>query len=117
MAKMRIALAALDLSARHSEAFVAGLIHVFLGDGLPEAGPTGARFKLGLGAEESVVAADAAIDSVVVIVPGATGVRPLRAAVPGHLVGGRRELLLPVRIGLDDAGTLALPVGLPRLEY
>ena len=104
MAEMCVALAALDLRARHSEAFVGGLNHVFFCEGLPEAGPAGARFKLGLGAEKSVVAADAAIDSVLVVVPSASGVGTFGAGIAGHLVGDGWELLLPLRVRLGDAG-------------
>src|ERR1700722_4013049 len=101
---MGVALAALDFCARHSHGFIAGLDHVLLGDGLPEAGPAGARLELGFGAEESVVATDAAIDSLVVVVPGDAGVGALCAGLAGDGEGDRGELLLPLRVGLGDVG-------------
>src|SRR5580698_3682626 len=104
MAEMRVAEAARDRGARHAERKVADLAHVFLRNGLPEAGPAGARLEFGLGAEQGRGAANAAIEAFVVIVPIFAGIGAFRARMARYFerIGG--QLLLPLGIRFDDDG-------------
>ena len=103
MAKMCVALAAGDSRALHPQAHISYLHHILLGDGLPEAWPAGARLKLGLRAKDGVIAADATIEAVIVIVPGVARIGPLRAFVPGHLKRNRGKFLLPFPVGSNHS--------------
>ena len=86
VAKMSIALATGDSRALHSQAHIAYLDDVLLCDRLPEARPASAGFKFRFGTEDGVVAADASVKAVVVIIPGAAGKGALRTCMPGDLV-------------------------------
>jgi hypothetical protein len=62
VAEMGVALAAEHFGAFHAKAAVGLLDDVLFGDGSPEAWPAGAGLKLGVGAEQRIAAADAAVD-------------------------------------------------------
>ena len=115
MAEVGIALTAGDCCALHPQAHIVYFDDILLGNGLPKAWPSRAGFKLGLRAEDGVVAADAAVKTVVVIVPGAAGVGPLRAFAPRDLKRDWRKLLLPLRIGFDDLWNRNFARRLPRV--
>ena len=81
---MSVTLTAGNGSAFRPQAYIAYLDDVLLRNGLPEARPTRARFKFGLRAEDGVIAADAAIKTMVMVIPSAAGISALRASTPGH---------------------------------
>jgi hypothetical protein len=90
--------------AGHAEGSVGGLNNIFFGDGLVEAGPAGAGIEFGGGVEESGVAADAAENSLGVIVGIFVGVGTLGAFVTRDFVGVGGKLFAPFGVGLDDGG-------------
>src|ERR1700723_3727612 len=96
---MCVALAAGDSRALHPQGHIPYLDDILLGDRLPEAGPAGAGLKLGFRTEEGIIAADAAIEAVIVVVPGAAGIWPLRAGKPGDLHGNRGKFLILFGVG------------------
>src|SRR5208337_1451914 len=104
VAQVRVALGAQHFVAGHTDAAVGLVLHVLLGDRLPEAGPAGAGVELGRRAEQRVLAADAAEDPLGVQVPVLAGEGALGAGEAGHvkLLGG--ELGAPFGVGLDDFG-------------
>ena len=81
---------------------------------IPEAGPAGARFKLGIGAEQLVVAADAAIHAAGLVIPVDAGEGPFGAPLAGYRVLLGRELCAPLLIALLGARPAA--VGLAGME-
>src|SRR5258708_263887 len=101
MDQMGIALAALHFGARHAETAVGILGDVLLGDGSPEAGPAGARLELGIGAEQCIVAADTAVETLVVQLVIFAGEGRLSPFFAGNreLLGG--ELVLPFFVAFD----------------
>ncbi len=104
VAEMRVAEAAGDGGTDHHQASIDLIDYVFFRDGLPEAGPAGARIEFGVGAEEGEIAADAAKEAMIVKVPTVAGEGPLGVGVARDPVGGLGELALPFFIGLDEAG-------------
>jgi len=62
-----IAAAAKNLLAGHPHRPINLSLDVFLGNGLPETGPPGSRLKLGLGIEKNRVAANAAVQTSIVM--------------------------------------------------
>src|SRR5581483_326046 len=102
VAEVRAAAAALDLGADHAVARVLDLGDGVLVERLPEARPAGARLELGLGREERLPAADAAVGARVVVVPVSAGEGPLGALVARDLELLLRELRAPLGLGLDD---------------
>src|SRR5205807_7515955 len=104
VAQVGAAGAADHLGADHAVGAIGALVHVLGVDWLVEAGPAGAGLELGLGVEERLAAADAAVRAIVVAVPvlareGSLGARPARDLV--LLVG---QLLTPLLIGLVHLG-------------
>jgi hypothetical protein len=103
VAEMRVAEAARDFRAYHAEAAICGFANIFLRDGFPETGPAGAGFEFGAGVEECVVAADAAEDSLLVIVGIFVGVRRFGSGMTRDRESVWRKLLFPIGFGFDDA--------------
>jgi hypothetical protein len=116
VAEMSIALATGDSRPLHAQTSIGNLDDIFFGNGLPEARPAGARFKLGLRAEDCVIAADAAIKAMVVIVPGDAGKGAFCTLVPGHFKRDRRKFLLPFCFGFDDPRNGDLTGRLPSVR-
>jgi len=104
MAEVRVTLAAGNGRAVHSQASIGRFDDIFARDRLPEAGPAGAGFKLGIGAEERYVTADAAEETAIMEIPGAARIGPLGGGMTGDFKRSRGKLLLPLRFRLDDAG-------------
>src|SRR4051812_26718063 len=102
MPEVRIAARAEHFRARHEPAAVALFRHRLLGDRLPEAGPARARFELGVRGEERLPAADARIGPRVLGRGVLAAERALGAVLAGHVVLLRRELRLPLLVGLHD---------------
>src|SRR4051794_29240940 len=75
-------------------------------DRRPETGPTGARIEFLVRTEERRAAAYTAIDAALVIVPVATGVGDLGAALPRDSKLLRTETPLPLRIGKHHPRTV-----------
>ena len=82
--EVSVALAAGDRRSLHPQAHVAYLDDVLLGNGLPEARPARTGFKFRLRAEDGVIAADAAIKTMVVVIPGAAGIGALCTRTPSY---------------------------------
>src|SRR5215472_12289651 len=101
---MSIAAAASHSRAHHAEGAVANLFHVLRRDRLPEAWPAGAGIELGAGVKKRRAAADAAIQTLVMLVPVLTGESHLRAVMAGNFESAGRELLLPLAFALHDLG-------------
>jgi len=116
VAEVGIALPAGDSRALHAQAHIVYLDDVLFRDRLPETWPARTGFKLRLRAENGVVAANAAIETVVVVVPGAAGIGTLRACTTGHFEGDGSELLLPVRVGANDLRNYDLTGRLARIR-
>ena len=108
VAKMRVALAAGDSRALHPYAHISRLDDILLGDRLPEAWPSRARLKLGFRTKDGIIAADATIETVIVIVPGAAGIGTFRASVPGHFKRNRGKFLFPFGVGSNDSRNRSL---------
>ena len=66
VAQVGLAFGAGNLVTDHAQASVGGGADIFFGDGRPETGPAGAGIKLGVGSEQGVVAAYAAVEAWVV---------------------------------------------------
>ena len=101
--QVRVAVPAGDGGALHAECLVRDLGDVLWRDGLVEAGPSRAGLELGLGTEDRRVATDAAVEPVVMVIPGVTGVGALCAGLARNFELDWRQLLLPLRVCLDGA--------------
>src|SRR5262245_17551607 len=98
MAQVRAAALAVHLGALHEVTVVVLGLDVLRIGGRREARPAAAGVELGLGIEEHVTAAHAAIRAILVVVPVAAGegaLGPLLARDPVLL---RRQLLTPLGI-------------------
>ena len=108
---MPAAAAAVDLGSAHEErAVLLGLDRLAVG-WLEEARPPGARVELGVGAEQLLAAAGAAIHTLVLGVPVGAGEGPLGPLLAQHVVLLGRQLRPPVRLAL---GQLLHCFSLPR---
>ena len=96
--------AAGNFCARDAEGAIDFFDDIFFGDGLIEAGPAGAGIEFGGGVEKSGVTADAAENSLGVIVGIFICVRALGAFVARDFVGVGGKLLAPFGVRLDDCG-------------
>src|SRR5271163_527448 len=99
---MATAPGAQDLGPRHAEGAFLSFEHGPCGDGPVEAGPPGARLELGLGVEEPGAAAGTAEDPSAVDVEEVARPRRFGAGPAEHGVALRRELSLPLLVGLGD---------------
>src|SRR5512146_10512 len=104
VAEMRIAPGAHHLRAGQPEAVVGSPPDVLLGDGRPEAGPTGPRIVLRIRKEEVVPAADAPVDSLLVVIDVLPAIGFLGPFLTGHHVLQGGQLLLPLRRRLHHFG-------------
>ncbi len=100
VAEMAAATGAAHLRAPDAEEAAAGG-DVRRVDRLVEARPAGAGIELGLGAEERQAAAGAHEGAGARLVVERAGERPLGAPLPQDAVLLRRQLLAPLRVGLD----------------
>ena len=89
IAEVRIATPTGDLTVRVTAARLA-VLHVLLGDRLPEARPPGSGVELRRGAEERRPAAAAAKDSLLVQIPIRAGESALRTSIATRCRGSRR---------------------------
>src|SRR5579872_2365276 len=101
---MRVAQSTGDCSANHSQAQIPGLANVLPGNRRPETGPTGSRLEFCVGAEQGIIAADAAVEALVVQIPISAGIRHLRIGVTRDLEFAWRKLLSPLVLSLNDFG-------------
>src|ERR1700722_8217729 len=99
---MGVTFGAGDCGADHPESCVADFGYVFGGNRRPETRPSRARFELGGGIEERVVAADAAVDALVVQVPTFSRKGDFGVGIAGNVEDTGRKLLAPLAFGLDD---------------
>ena len=102
MPEMGIATGAIDFGAHHSMGQIP-----FGGDRVgthtvPEAGPAGARIKLGIRTEQWRSTADAVVHPGGLVVPISPGKSTLGAPATGHLELLRREGLLPLLCAAFD---------------
>ena len=84
MAEMCVAQPAQNLNASHIERKVGVFAHILLGNRLPEAGPARARLEFGIRAEERRAAADATVESFIVIIPILAGKGAFRGCMTCH---------------------------------
>src|SRR5882672_4703431 len=97
--------AAFRAGNRHALLTKAGVIlvaNIFFSNWSPKARPSSARLKLGLGTKKRIVTTDTAIKSLLVKVEVFTRKRSFRALLACHFELQRRQLLLPLRICLND---------------
>ena len=102
MAEMGVTAATGNFGAHHSEAAVDRFANIFLGDWSPETGPSGAGVELGVGVEQSRVAAHAAEDAFLLPVRIVVGVRAFGGGVTSNFEGIRSELLFPFGFRFHD---------------
>src|ERR1700691_3556007 len=95
VSQVGVAFLAGDGNAIHSERVVVDLAHIFLGDRSPEARPSSAGIEFGFGAEQGVVAADAAVEAFVVQVPIFAGVSEFGVGVTRNFEGAGGKQLAP----------------------
>src|SRR5690606_20229431 len=100
-----------DLDAAHPVAEVLLRADGVAADRRPEAGPPRPGVVLGVGVEELVAAAGAAVDAVALEVPVLAGEGALGALLAADVVLLRRELPAPLFVGLDDLPGHRLPPG------
>ena len=86
----------------HAVAAVGFGQNVFIGDRRPKAWPSGSRIKLRIGFEQIVIATDALVDALFVIVPILTGESPLGSFTTGNLVLLALEHLFPFSVRFND---------------
>src|ERR1035438_2941348 len=99
--EMRVAFRAGNRRSRHEITGVRYALNILRGDRIPEAGPPGSGVKLGLGAEQRIVTADAAVEAFFVQVPVFSGERHFGVGLAGDVESVRGELPAPLVVGLD----------------
>ena len=102
VAEVGFAAAAGNFCAGDAEAAIDFFDEIFFGDGLIETRPAGTGIEFGGGVEKSGVTADAAENSLGMIVGILIGVGALGAFVARDFVGVGRKLLAPFGVCLDD---------------
>src|SRR5205814_5391437 len=105
--EMGITAAALDRRSLHPQAEVGALNDVPLLDWLPETRPPGPRIELGLGTEERGVAADAAIQTLVVQVPGGAREGTFGTLMTRHFERDRRQQAAPLVLAFHELRDLS----------
>ena len=104
--EVRIAFGARDSGTNHPESTVANLRHIFFGDRLPEARPARAGIEFRSRIKQRIVAADAAVQSLLVQVPVLAGEGQFGVGLPRNVISIRRQLLAPLICSLDNFGSL-----------
>src|SRR5579885_837985 len=99
---MGVAAGAKHFRADHSMRSVPLGVDVLFLDRRGKAGPPGARFKLGLRAEQIRSAARAPVNARLVLIPVLAGERRLGALLPRYVILLRSELPLPLLVAFDD---------------
>src|SRR5271165_2620603 len=102
MAQMRIAFSARHCRSDHAITRVSDAANVFGRDRLPEAWPAGSRIELRLRVEQGIVAANTAVEALVVQVPILSRVGDFGVGVAGYFKSARSQLLPPFVFGFDD---------------
>src|SRR6266404_815340 len=102
VAQVRAAFLAHHLGSLHAESAVGFGLHVFLGDRRPETRPAGARFELGVRAEQRIGTAHAKVSPLLVILIILACEGALGALFAGYRVLLRSQLLLPLLVLPDD---------------
>src|SRR5262249_37572442 len=92
--------------ANRAEAAIDVFDDVLFVDRLPETRPARAGFEFRVRAEERGLAADAAIQAFLVVVPGRAGEGEFRVLPSCDVERDLRELFLPLPGALDDLGQL-----------
>ena len=90
----------------HTQAIVFAFDYIKCRDGLPEAGPAGTRFKLGLRIEKCSVTANTSVNTLGMVVPVFAAKWCFRAWMAGHPKGIRRQQSAPFSIAFDNLGGL-----------
>ena len=101
MAQVGIALAAEGFGAHHAKAGVGLLGEILFGARHPEARPAGARLEFGIGTEQRVATAYAAVDTSIMQLVVLAGEGWLGAFLAGDRKLLRSELASPFFIALD----------------
>src|SRR5262245_34123388 len=97
---MCVALRALNLGALHAERIVSSGANVPLRERRPETGPARPRVELLFGTEKVVTAADATVESSLMVVPKRAGVGWFCCLLSCNCELGGRKYLLPLGIGI-----------------
>jgi hypothetical protein len=100
VAQMCLAFRAFHFCSHHAQAHVAVFLNVLFGNRSPKTRPTSVGFELGLRRKQHIPAADAFVQSVLVIVQVLARERPLRAFSARNFKLFRRKLFPSVGIGL-----------------
>ena len=100
---MGIAGGALDFDSLHPQTVVLDEVQAVSIGGSKEAGPTAARIKLGVRAEEELVAANAMVVTGSLFVPVHAGEGSFRARLTGDMKLLGRELSTPFFIAFFDS--------------
>jgi hypothetical protein len=87
---MCVAQPARHRSAGHVERVVVAFVHILLCDGLPEAGPASAGLEFGFRTEQRCAAADASVDTFVMVIPILTGKGAFSSCIAGYFKGRLR---------------------------
>ena len=99
---MGITTGAEDFRPGHAVFIIGDGCDVFLGDGLEETRPAGARIELGVGREEREIAADALVGAGLLIVEEGAAEGAFRAFAAADFVLRRRQTGGPIGIGTDN---------------
>ena len=99
---MGITTGAEDFRPGHAVFIIGDGCDVFLGDGLEEARPAGARIELGVGREEREIAADALVGASLLIVEKGAAEGAFRALAAADFVLRRRQTGGPIGVGADN---------------
>ncbi len=112
MTEVGTAAVAMDLHPAHAEARIRFRADGAIRDRLPKTRPAAAGIIFLLGAEKPLAAADTPIDPLGLVAMEPTREGRLRALAPAHPVLLRRQLRMPLGIGLCD---LVTHRGAPRM--
>ena len=100
MAEVGVALAAARLDPHHPMAVVLFFGDPIFGQRLPKTGPTRTRLVLGVGTEQIVAAARAAVDPTLLVVTERAGEGPLGALLTGDMLLFLGQITPPFRVAL-----------------
>src|ERR1700678_2107980 len=98
---MRIAARAMNFGTLDQHAEIGSRADILIRNGRPKAGPAGAGIKLGIGAEDGGVAADAAKEASLMHLKKRTAERYVGALLARHIILLGAELLAPFAAGPD----------------
>src|SRR5437773_7556482 len=102
MPQMSVALGASHRCPNHAEGRVSNLANILLRNRSPEARPSCSRLKLRVRAEQSILTAHAAVQTLIVHIPVLSREGSFRVCAPCNVERICSQLLPPLGIALDD---------------